>query len=356
MYYTDDGTHLLLAIHHLVVDGVYWRILLEDLNKAYHQALAGEEISLPPKTASMALWSQELAAFGESYHLKRELSYWQTLVEEIGQAPSLLQERSVIADHKRQLVLNEGVELSSVHTAQLLFESHKAYNTEINDLLLAAIGLAFQAGFGMNKMAIELESHGRHPIETETPIMIDRTVGWFTNLYPVLVKLEDRTGIETAIVQTKDMLRKVPNHGLGYGLLTSMVPGALPEKLCAVGAQVCFNYLGSIDQEGGDFTYSRFSYGPVSAEDNRIPYLITIDGWIERQQLKFTVGYDSGMLAQEQIVSFCTAFKESLLAIIEHCANQDVTRFTLSDYGDDLEWDESELEDVLQLYAGGEDH
>ncbi|MGG1878421.1 amino acid adenylation domain-containing protein, partial [Paenibacillus cisolokensis] len=357
LYYTPDGTHLLLVIHHLVVDGVSWRILLEDLNKAYHQALAGEEISLPPKTASMLLWSQELSAYAKSHHLRRELPYWQALLTEMNEMPSLTQaDQSMSAAHKAQLILNEQVELSTGHTDQLLHSSNQAYNTEINDLLLSAIGLAFHTSFGLNKIAIELESHGRHPIETENPIVIDRTVGWFTNLYPVLLKLEDRADVGAAIVQTKDTLRKVPNHGLGYGLLTSIVPDALPKELHAVRPQICFNYLGSIDQEGGEFTYSRFSSGPMSAPDNQMAYAITMDGWIEQKQLKFTIGYDSSVIKQAQMLSYCDAFRSALVEIIEHCARQDTTRYTLSDYGDELEWDESELEDVLQLYDGGEEH
>ena len=266
IFHTAGGSHLLLCIHHLVVDGVSWRILLEDLNTAYAETLRGEEVRLPAKTASVQQWSDELAAYADGYLLQRELPYWRSLLEEAGEAQSLLQSQPKLLEKndKRISILNEQIELSSEHTSKLLYESSNAYNTEINDLLLAALSRAFQKSFGMEKIAIELESHGRHPIDSG--IKIDRTVGWFTNLYPVLLKSGANETVETTIKQTKDRLRKIPNHGLGYGLLKWMANQELQEQGNQADLEVCFNYLGTVDDEGGAFAFSKLSTGIISAK------------------------------------------------------------------------------------------
>ncbi|WP_020619067.1 non-ribosomal peptide synthetase [Paenibacillus daejeonensis] len=357
LFYMADGTHLFLCIHHLVVDGVSWRILLEDLSTLYTGLLSGEGAELPPKTASVQRWSEELAEYADSYLLKRELPYWSALLDEIGETtPPLSRDEHFLTkdgENKRQ-VGNEQMELSETLTNHLLYDSSHAYNTEINDLLLAAVQLAFRRSYGVDQIAVELESHGRHPIHTD--IAIDRTVGWFTNMYPVLLKSQAGEDIGAVITQTKDGLRKIPNHGLGYSLLKDTAELKDRAERCSDQVQVSFNYLGSIDQDSGAFEFSGLGFGAMSAEENQMTRAMTIDGLIEGNQLKFTIGYDRSAFSQRAVQQFCTGFEQALTEVILHCAGKEDTQFTLSDYGDELEWDESELEGVLQLYDGGEEH
>ncbi|MCP1186776.1 non-ribosomal peptide synthetase [Paenibacillus sp. 1781tsa1] len=353
IFHTSNGSHMFICIHHLVVDGVSWRILLEDFNSLYFGSLAGERVELPAKTASMQLWSEQLTAYAASHHLKREVPFWSDLIQQIKQAEELAPEGQE-ANASSIKVLNEQVELTAEQTYTLVHECSKAYNTEINDLLLVSLGMAMRNGFGKERMAVELESHGRHPIHVE--ILTDRTVGWFTNMYPILLEAEHGADIGTIIASTKDQLRKVPNGGLGYGLLKHMDEPEVFLNAEDLNVQVSFNYLGDMDQEAGAFTFSRLSSGLMNAAENVIPKLLTIDGLIEGGQLKFTVGYDCNALRQEAIRHFCTCFQAALIEVMNHCSGSNETRYTLTDYGDELEWDESELEGVLQLYNGGEEH
>ncbi|CAM3640436.1 Amino acid adenylation domain-containing protein [Saccharibacillus brassicae] len=350
LFRTGGGTHLFLCVHHLVVDGVSWRILLEDFGIAYAQSERGEPIVLPSKTASVQRWASELEAYGDSYLLRREVPYWQSVCEQAGEAalPS-----ADPADRFASTILGETFELSEADTRRLLLESGSAYTTEITDLLLAALGLAFRSDFGLPKVAIELESHGRHPIDAR--IDVDRTVGWFTNTYPFVLDCLPGEEIEAAIRLTKDRLRQVPNHGLGYGLLKARPEHGLTSRLAAGTLGASFNYLGDVSREGGTFVVSEYGSGRMSAEENGAVHHFAVTGIIENGRLSFTIDYDGAKYAQAAVFAFAVTFKQSLLRVIDHCGSLDETRYTASDYGDASEWDEEELEGVLRLFEGGDE-
>ncbi|MNW44053.1 Plipastatin synthase subunit C [compost metagenome] len=357
LFDTFDGMHIFICIHHLVVDGVSWRILLEDFNTVYMQITNHEDVSLPLKTASYQKWSEGLVKYSESYLLRRELTYWKTILDRTEGMTSISKSQKLKSldevDIRNSEVYNQEFELSIEDTNKLIFDCSKAYNTEINDLLLAALSITVNKCFGLNNVAIELESHGRHPIEPQ--VCVDRTVGWFTNFYPVILECQP-DDIGTTIKHTKDMLRNVPNHGLGYGILKFLTENKLKEH-SEGNIEVSFNYLGDISSsEGGVFNFSKLKSGKMSSDENRINRLLTIDGIIQESQLAFTIGYSGLMHDNDAVLQFCDCFKLSLIDVITHCSSNDETQYTISDYGNDIEWSDSELEDVLKLFEGDEDN
>ncbi|MNO68079.1 Surfactin synthase subunit 1 [compost metagenome] len=356
LFDTFDGMHIFICIHHLVVDGVSWRILLEDFNTVYTQIINHEEVNLPLKTASYQKWSEGLITYGESYLLRRELPYWKTILDKTESMASISKSLKLQSldevDHRNSEVYNLEFELSTENTNKLIYDCSKAYNTEINDLLLAALSITVSRCFGLQSVAIELESHGRHPIEPQ--VCVDRTVGWFTNIYPVILECQT-DDIGTTIKNTKDMLRNVPNHGLGYGILKFLTENELKEH-SGSHVEVSFNYLGDISSsEGGVFNFSKLNSGKMSSDENRINKLITVDGILQDSQLAFTIGYH-GSIHDHDAVQFCDCFKLSLNDVITHCSNSNETQYTISDYGNDIEWSDSELEDVLKLFEGDEEN
>ncbi|MGG4221714.1 condensation domain-containing protein, partial [Paenibacillus jamilae] len=138
---TTEGDHLLIAIHHLVVDGVSWRILFEDFSTGYEQAIQGEPVRLPYKTDSFQAWARELSSYANRPEAAAEDMYWKQLEQAKAEAAPLpkdfAHEGSMNADSE---VLT--VEWTEAETEQLLKQVHRAYNTEVNDVLLTALGLA----------------------------------------------------------------------------------------------------------------------------------------------------------------------------------------------------------------------
>ncbi|MBJ8191468.1 hypothetical protein JDS79_32315, partial [Bacillus cereus] len=149
-------------------------------------------------------------------------------------------------------------------TDQLLRKAHRAYQTETNDLLLTALGMAVSKWSGIGKVAVNLEGHGREPIIPN--IDITRTVGWFTSQYPVLLGVDGKAEVGQRIKRVKEDLRHVPQKGIGYGILKYMSQDDAHHSL-ALQPEISFNYLGQFDQdlENGDITLSSHPGGePMS--------------------------------------------------------------------------------------------
>ncbi|WP_265184968.1 condensation domain-containing protein [Bacillus gaemokensis] len=201
-------------IHHLVVDGVSWRILLEDIGVGYEQVVNEEAIQLPQKTDSFQLWAEQLSLYANSPEMEKEREYW----NEIEQISTGLLPKDKEQDYgliKDSEVIT--IQWTASETEQLLKQTNRAYNTEINDLLLTALGMAVHQWTGMEKIAVNLEGHGRESILSD--LDITRTVGWFTSQYPVVLPIEAGSDISHRIKDIKEGLRQIPNKGIGYGLL-----------------------------------------------------------------------------------------------------------------------------------------
>ncbi|HEX2927042.1 MAG TPA: amino acid adenylation domain-containing protein, partial [Ruminiclostridium sp.] len=323
LFHAENGDHLLLCLHHLVVDGVSWRIILEDLSSGYELALMSKKIILPSKTASYKAWSEALSVYARSKELKKEVMYW----HEIGK-------KAMTGGIQGDLNKSSGeyahiaLELEQESTYQLLYEAGKAYGTEINDLLLSALGMAVKQWKGQDYLTAELEGHGRE--EIGKPISIDRTVGWFTSIYPIVVEMTDN--IRQMIISTKEMLRRIPNHGAGYAVAKYLGQYGLPD----IDAAVSFNYLGEMDseiREDGRFTASNLPVGLSIAAENAPTHGIAMNGSIINGRLKFTVAYNSGRYSEQSMKQFCSSYVQSIKTIVQHCRSQKETVKTASDFG-----------------------
>jgi amino acid adenylation domain-containing protein/non-ribosomal peptide synthase protein (TIGR01720 family) len=212
---------LLLVAHHLVVDGVSWRILLDDLETAYRGG------DLGAKTTSYQEWSRRLEAHVLGGGLADEVGYWTRSFPSFP-APS-------------GTPGSVTVELSEEDTDALLRGAPTAYRTQINDVLLAALAYALSRWTGSSRVAVDLEGHGREDV---LDVDLSRTVGWFTTVFPVELELPEGTWRDR-VKAVRRQLRAVPGNGFGYGALRQhgMVPdGGRPP--------VSFNYLGQFGSGG----------------------------------------------------------------------------------------------------------
>ena len=287
LFKTDTGNYMMMCLHHLVVDGVSWRILTEDFNTALRQLKDRKEILLPAKTASYKEWGEALAEYKNSRLLKSEKEYWGKVTSEMIYG-GIREE----VNCKESGYRNINISFSKEETKNLVHKAGKAFNTEINDLLLSAVGMSVNRLTGQEKVTVALEGHGREEIHKK--IDIDRTVGWFTSMYPII--LEGKEDIQDSVISTKEMLRKVPNHGMGYGLLKN--------EFEEMNASIYFNYLGEMDAESKEEDTVRYSSGISVAEENRMPGAININGSIIQGQLSFSVTYDRSKYSDQTIKQF----------------------------------------------------
>ncbi|MEK7327797.1 MAG: condensation domain-containing protein, partial [Chloroflexota bacterium] len=315
-YFVAGGScpdRLLLVIHHLAADGVSWRILLEDLQAAYQSQ------NLPPKTTSFRDWARRLAEYAQPPQVGGELDYWLAAGEGVGRIPVEVG----LGGNTEASAQSLTVTLTIEETQSLLKDVPQAYHTEINDALLAALAKALTRWAG-RAVLIDLEGHGREDIAPD--VDVSRTVGWFTTLYPVRLDRPDDDPGE-ALKSVKEQLRRIPQRGLGYGLLRYLGDESTREQLQALPpAEVSFNYLGQIDQAlSGEalFDLAREGRGPERSLRGERAHLIDINGGIVGGRLQMEWTYSVAFHRRATIERVAEAFIAALRAIIAHCQSPD---------------------------------
>ncbi|MGJ5672512.1 MAG: amino acid adenylation domain-containing protein [Nostochopsis sp.] len=342
----DKKARLLIVIHHLVVDGVSWRILLEDLQTAYGQLSQGKTIQLPAKTTSFQDWAQQLTEYAQSEVLKSELDYWLSASDEaIDSIPVDYAQGVNITASARTVT----VSLNTAETQALLQDVPKAYKTQINDVLLTALALVLSSWTDSQSVLFNLEGHGRE--EIVDGVDLSRTVGWFTTIFPVVVQLGSTDDLGTILKSVKEQLRAVPNKGIGYGLLRYLSQDAeIRQQLQALPiAQISFNYLGQFDQVVNTSSLMQLADEPSGNSDSlqgQRSYLLEVNAMICNEQLQIEWTYSSNIHQHETIENIAQEFVETLQQIIAHCLSPENTGFTPTDFPL-IDFNQLELDQIL---------
>ncbi len=328
----DDGSQrLLLVIHHLVVDGVSWRILFEDLQTAYRQLLAGQAVELPAKTSAFRDWAERLRAFAGDGGLDGELAYWQGQLQG---ASSDLPCLDPLGDQSNRHARSVSCGLDAEATRQLLQEAPAAYRTQVNDLLLTALARVICRWTGQVDALIQLEGHGREELFAE--IDLTRTVGWFTSLFPL--RLTPAEGIAASIKGIKEQLRAVPNKGIGFGALRYLGSAASQAALAGLPVpRITFNYLGQFDgsfamEEGALFVPAGERAGDDQSPDAPLANWLALNGRIYGGELRIDWSFSGERFEIASIQRLADAYRDELLALIAHCRVAEGQGLTPSDF------------------------
>jgi non-ribosomal peptide synthase protein (TIGR01720 family) len=311
---SEKSGRLLIIIHHLAVDGVSWRILLEDLQTACKQLSCGKVILLPPKTTSFKGWAERLTQYGRSSPLRAEQEYW------------LAQTSAEIVPIPRDYPMSANTEasartvtasLSIRETRALLQEIPKVYDARINDLLLTALTQVLAQWIGVRTVLINLEGHGREDIFEGLDLA--RTVGWFTTIFPVL--LTGAADPDEALKAIKKKLRSIPNRGIGYGLLRYIGANApIAAKLKAqFQPEVSFNYLGQFDQalsEKSLFAWANETTGPAHNPTGSRRHLLSINGKVIEDRLQLIWIYSSNLHRRSTVEDLAHQYLDTLRSFI----------------------------------------
>jgi amino acid adenylation domain-containing protein/non-ribosomal peptide synthase protein (TIGR01720 family) len=323
------GQRLLVVVHHLVVDGVSWRILLEDFEKVYRQLQAGEQVTLPWKTTSFQRWAARLDQLAQSVEVRRELDHWKDLCGPLRiSAISALTEDYQRKDRRDTQRAAESrtftVSLSTDDTNALLQHVPRIYHTRIDDVLLTALVRAFQE----DELLVELEKHGREE-ELFDDVDLSRTVGWFTSAFPVLLKSEG--ALAGTLKSTKEQLSRIPHGGIGYGLLRYLCrdDDVARQMSLLPRPEVSFNYLGQLDQmfqDPGLFRLARESSGTTRDQEAQRGNLLEINASIIGGQLQAEWTYNAEIHDRRTVEQLAHNFLSELQQLIAHCLSTEVRK------------------------------
>jgi amino acid adenylation domain-containing protein/non-ribosomal peptide synthase protein (TIGR01720 family) len=298
------GQRLFLVLHHLIVDGVSWRILLEDLGTAYRALAAGSRPVLAPVGTSLRQWGELLASSAQPAAGHGELDSWLALGRrEVRPLPVDREEGANSVASARRVM----TELDEEETRALLQDVPPVYGTRINDALLTALVQAFAGWTGEPRLLVDLEGHGRedHLFDGAD---LSRTVGWLTAIHPVLLELAPGAADPGAALKAvREQLRAVPRGGLGFGLPA---------------AQVAFNYLGQLDRglpEPALFAPAAEPSGPPFSPRQERPWLLEVTGGILGGRLRLTWTYSESFHTEPTLRALDSRFLGALRALIAHC-------------------------------------
>ncbi|KOU95210.1 non-ribosomal peptide synthetase [Streptomyces sp. XY533] len=322
-----DARQLVLVAHHVVVDGMSWRILMEDLATAWHRYASGEPVRLPPVGTSFRRWTQllEHAAFDDDgAHYRRALPA----------ADAPLGRRALCAADTVARERTTTVAVGPEVTAALLGDLPARFHAGVNDVLLTALAVTLarwrrDLGHDQSFAHVELEGHGREArfvadgagFEPE----LSRTVGWFTTLFPVTVDPgaaadpTDPAYLTAALKAVKEDLARVPRNGLSYGVLRHLA-GA---RFDTPAPQVLFNYLGRFDAgSSGDWELAGTTdqLGERRDPRMRLPRALEFNAIAEpgpngAHRLVTTISWPDGLLTGEDVATIGAYYRQTLTAI-----------------------------------------
>ncbi|WP_459502276.1 amino acid adenylation domain-containing protein [Bacillus sp. C1] len=344
--YFEDGLNgkdrLFWTIHHLAIDGVSWRILLEDLQVVYNQMKQDQKVQLPAKSTSFKEWSERLQTYSDSGIPKEVQDYWhEQAAKQVMTIPMDYPIQETTEASSDQVTMTLGVE----ETHALLQEVPATHKTRINEVLLTALVQAIADCTKQNQLSVHLEGHGRE--EMIEGVDLSRTVGWFTSIYPVHLDLQGtKTSIE-GLKAVKDQLRRIPNHGVDYGILRYLSR----ESLSFYQQQkpsISFNYLGQFDQVFSKESLFMQETGFTHldhAPESKLSHPIDVVGMVKDEKLHFVWIYSREQFSKLTIQAIANGMLNKLRQLINSPTTE--SAFTVSDFADAEDLTEESLDKVL---------
>ncbi|MCO8170249.1 non-ribosomal peptide synthase/polyketide synthase [Pseudomonas sp. 21LCFQ02] len=324
-----EQDRLLIAVHHLAVDGVSWRVLLEDLHNLYQQLESAEQAQLPAKTSSLRDWAGRLQAYAGSESLREELDWWQTRLH--GAQGDLPLDRVGQPNLERD-ARRVSLSLDADTTRQLLHQAPQAYRARVDDLLLSALARTLCAWTGRDSALVQLEGHGREELFDD--IDLSRTVGWFTSAYTLRLQPAAEPG--ESLKAIKEQLRSVPHKGLGYGVLRYLADAGSRQAMAALPqARITFNYLGQFDQGFADDALLRpldEAGGAQHVADAALPNWLSVDGQVYGGELTLRWTFSEQLFDTATIERLAADYQTELRALIAHCLAPEAGGVTPSDF------------------------
>jgi amino acid adenylation domain-containing protein/non-ribosomal peptide synthase protein (TIGR01720 family) len=312
---------LFIVAHHLVMDGVSWGVLLEDLVCAYGQALADRPIELPRKTTSFKDWARGLVEHARLESLGEEAEFWLDLPSGLRPLPLDLPD----GDNREGDTRSVDVDLDPEETATLVTWLPRAFGAQVQEALLGALAKGVAAWTGESALLVDLEGHGREDILDGADL--SRTVGWFTSLYPVTLASPGARAPRDWLRDVGEHLRRVPGRGIGYGMLRYLrMDGDLSDRLRALPRpEISFNYLGRLDgldvpeapfREVAEGEAARAARGAGRDPLDRRSHLIEVLAEASGGRLRTSFYYSERLHRRETIEKLATAYRAALTELV----------------------------------------
>ncbi|MFT5283889.1 MAG: non-ribosomal peptide synthase protein (TIGR01720 family) [Planctomycetota bacterium] len=326
---------LLWIMHHLLIDVVGWRTVIEDFHTARKAHAAGRTVKLPAKTTSFQAWAKGQSAAAQTDARRAELDTWLDIGKHaIGQVPTEITTGDNDFASSRTVTVN----LDEAKTTALLQQVPSVYETRIDEVLLTALVTGYSSwasergGTSKDQVFVDLEGHGREDIVPDADL--SRTVGWFTTIYPALLSLTGVSGAGEGLKSVKEQLRRFPQNGIGFGMLRHLSEDAeivtslseLPQP------EINFLYLGQFDGGSSGMQLLQTASGPPCSPQLRRLHLFELVAFIQNGSLQVEISYSANRHSESSAEALAQGFVDELKSLIAHCKDPEAGGRTPSDF------------------------
>jgi amino acid adenylation domain-containing protein/non-ribosomal peptide synthase protein (TIGR01720 family) len=333
---SNDRLHIIC--HHLIVDGVSWRILLSDLMKAYRGS------SRLSKTHSYRQWGKTLISRMPEF--KKELGFWQQqCLPTNAHLHCDLSLPNVIADEQKV-----ACQLSTQETQKLLYSTPLAYNNSVEHTILTATLLALSEWNNSESIRIDMEGHGRNGHADQ--LDLSNTLGWFTAIYPVRFSSIQKNDLVETLKTVKEQMKSIPQGGVGFGILKYLSKDS--DVICQLQDEnknpISFNYMGQMrtDQDS-EFGIATESAGLGNDPRQKRSHILAFGGIIEKERLKLHCHYSEKLHTQQQVQQLLDNITQKLRELIMHCETNPYAGATPSDFPEYPRIQQHELDQLWQF-------
>ena len=298
LFHTYDKNIFMICVHHLIIDGVSWRIILEDFQNAESQMLHGNNIQLGAKTASYIDWANDMDLYIKHIMTPSTIGYWKWIIKKSQMSNRLKLE---IIDDKKELINYNFI--VSKDATEMLIDISKYYEFRLDDILLGILNKTLNKLYDANELVVNIEEHGRY--NDISNLDIGKTIGWFTNIFPIITQCS--MDIFECILSVKHSKESVPNHGIGYTQLKKSI-GSLE-------TDVIFNFMGEMDSEFNNIHI--FETNNDSSSHNTIDAKLSINISMYNKELKINVLSNNDIFTVQQLKTLGQTFLDTLNTSIE---------------------------------------
>lgn len=323
---------LALIAHHLIIDAVSWKIIVDDLYTLCTQRQSQKTLNLGGKSLSTRNWAEYLEDGVKEGRWDSDFAFWK---DKLGESPTT----TLPFDHTSDWPSSESrsetilLSLSKEKTRLLLHEVHQSYHTKIDEILLVALWKAVQDQMKVDRLTFGLERHGREILEQELDFV--GSVGWFTSFFPLPIRIQEENTLGGLIKYIKEELRQVPNGGLGYGVLRYLTSVDSPLRLPDQKPDLVFNYLGYQDLPSNSWLQNGRALIDGMRDDNSERYYaLEVNASVKEGHLILYWTYSQDFFLKPTVEALMQAFQDAIDAIIAHCTQEDIEEYTPSDFPD----------------------
>ena len=302
-------SYLFLTVHHLVVDAVSLRIIIEDVNSVYEQLKKEEQPSLPVQMTSFLSWTNEISnLYKNGDHA--EIEYWRSVTEGSKDSwPAKYSEQLNI----ESLAATETISFS-VQDTEALQKIAELNRSNIGNIILAAFIRELSKVSGSDIVYLDVEGHGRETFGAADDV--SRTVGWFSSLYPVAINASGNPSLEAMLLRVKATLREIPNSGVGFGALLAYGSNEICQYIRHTHIRsICFNFFGTFDSgsKGGIFNLIRDEMDQMVDPAAKRAYDIEISGEVRQDLLYISIRFGTQRYVSEEIAVLLGNVRASLV-------------------------------------------